>query len=101
GLEVEGTTPSAPPFTHVVVAQIISVEPHPDADRLKVWRVRHGTSEPLQIVCGAPNAVAGINVPLARIGAELPNGMTIGKTKMRGVESFGMLCSGQELGISQ
>lgn len=101
GLEVEETTPSAPPFTSVVVAQIISIDAHPDADRLKVCMVQHGTSEPLQVVCGAPNVAVGLNVPLARIGAQLPGGMEIRKTKMRGVESFGMLCSGQELGISQ
>lgn len=101
GLEVEETVPAAPPFSNVVVAQIISVDPHPDADRLKVCMVTDGATEPLQIVCGAPNAQAGIKVPLARIGAELPDGMKIRKTKMRGVESFGMLCSGQELGISQ
>lgn len=101
GLEVEETTPFAPPFTGVVVAQITHVEPHPNADRLKVCSVQHGASEALQIVCGAPNAVPGIKVALARIGAQLPGGMTIRKTKMRGVESSGMLCSGQELGLSQ
>lgn len=101
GLEVEETTPSAPPFSNVVVAKITHVAPHPDADRLKVCQVDDGSDEPVQIVCGAPNAVEGIRVPLARVGAELPGGMIIRKAKMRGVESFGMLCSGQELGISQ
>src|SRR5690554_6116315 len=72
GLEVEDTAPAAPPFNNVVVAQIKSIEPHPDADRLKVCMVEHGENELLQIVCGAPNAVAGIKVPLARVGAALP-----------------------------
>lgn len=101
GLEVEETTPSAPPFSNVVVAKIIHVAPHPDADRLTVCQVDDGTAEPVQIVCGAPNVKKGILVPLARIGAGLPGGMIIRKAKMRGVESFGMLCSGQELGLPQ
>ncbi len=101
GLEVEETAPAAPEFSGVVVAEIVSVEPHPDADRLRVCQVQHGEDDLLQIVCGAPNAAPGIKVPLARIGAVLPGDFKIRKAKMRGVESFGMLCSGQELGISQ
>lgn len=100
GLEVEETNPAAPPFTGIVVAQIISAEPHPNADKLRVCQVDDGSAQPLQIVCGAPNAVAGIKVPLARVGAVLPDGMNIGTAKMRGVESFGMLCSARELGLS-
>lgn len=101
GLEVEEAVPAAPAFSGVVVARIESVEPHPNADKLRVCRVDDGSGELLQIVCGAPNAAAGIKVPLARLGAQLPGGMTIGKARMRGVESFGMLCSARELGLSE
>jgi len=101
GLEVEETAPAAPPFESVVVAHILAVEPHPQADRLRVCRVDDGSGEPLQIVCGAPNAAAGMKAPLARVGARLPGGVQIGVAKMRGVESAGMLCSARELGLSQ
>ena len=101
GLEVEEATCVAPAFTGVVVARIISAEPHPNADKLRVCQVDAGTGAPLQIVCGAPNAAAGINVPLATVGAVLPGDMKIGVAKMRGVESSGMLCSARELGLSQ
>lgn len=101
GLEVEETNPVAPTFTGVVVARIVSAEPHPNADKLRVCQVDAGTGETLQIVCGAPNAAAGINVPLATVGAVLPGNMKIGVAKMRGVESSGMLCSARELGLSQ
>lgn len=101
GLEVEETAPAAPEFSGVVVGQIVSVEPHPDADRLQICHVQHGDDELLQVVCGAPNVTPGMKAPLARVGARLPGGLKIRKTKMRGVESMGMLCSGQELGISQ
>lgn len=101
GLEVEDITPAAPEFTGVVVARVESVEPHPDADRLKVCHVNDGTDTALQIVCGAPNVRAGMLAPLAKVGAKLPGGMEIRKARMRGQESFGMLCSGQELGLSQ
>ncbi|NYT83516.1 phenylalanine--tRNA ligase subunit beta [Alcaligenaceae bacterium] len=101
GLEVEGTTPAAPPFSGVVVAHIKEIAPHPNADKLRVCQVDDGSGALLQVVCGAPNAAAGIKVPLARVGAELPGGMKIGTAKMRGVESAGMLCSARELGLSQ
>lgn len=101
GLEVEDADPYAPPFSGVVVARIDSVEPHPDADKLRVCHVNDGSGTPLQIVCGAPNAAAGLVAPLARVGAELPGGMKIGPVKMRGIESAGMLCSARELGLSQ
>lgn len=101
GLEVEETEPVAPPFSGIVVAHIVEVDKHPDADKLRVCRVDDGSGELLQIVCGAPNAAAGMKVPLAKVGAVLPDGMKIGKAKMRGVESFGMLCSARELGLSQ
>ena len=101
GLEVEETQPVAPEFSGVVVAQILSAEQHPNADKLRVCMVDAGGAVPLQIVCGAPNAAAGIKVPLATVGAKLPGGMAIGVAKMRGVESSGMLCSARELGLSQ
>lgn len=101
GLEVEEANPVAPAFTGVVVARILSAEQHPNADKLRVCQVDAGTGSPLQIVCGAPNAAAGINVPLATVGAVLPGAMKIGVAKMRGVESAGMLCSARELGLSQ
>lgn len=101
GLEVEETYPAAPMFSDVVVARIATIEPHPDADRLRVCHVDDGSGESLQVVCGAPNVAAGMLVPLARVGAQLPGGIVIGRAKMRGVVSSEMLCSGQELGISQ
>jgi phenylalanyl-tRNA synthetase beta chain len=101
GLEVEEAVPAAPPFSGVVVARIDAVAPHPNADRLRVCTVDAGTGAPLQIVCGAPNAAAGMKVPCALPGAQLPNGFAIKATTMRGVESKGMLCSAKELGISE
>ena len=106
GLEVEEQRSVAPPFSKVVVAEIISAEQHPDADRLRVCRVNAGSGfENLQIVCGAPNARAGIKIPCALVGAELSPAEEGGKPfqikvgKLRGVESNGMLCSGRELGL--
>lgn len=101
GLEVEETQSAAPAFSGVVVARIAEIAPHPDADKLRVCKVDDGSGELLQIVCGAPNAAAGLVVPLASVGAELPGGMKIGVAKMRGVTSSGMLCSARELGLSQ
>ena len=100
GLEVEQAVPAAPPFDGVVVGRIERVEPHPDADRLRVCTVDAGEPASLTIVCGAPNAVAGMKAPCARVGAMLPGGLAIRKTAVRGVESQGMLCSAKELGIS-
>lgn len=99
GLEVEELTPLGENLDGVVVAEIISAEKHPEADRLKVCKVNAGSGEPLQIVCGAPNARVGIKVPLATVGANLPGGIQIKAAKLRGVESFGMLCSAKELGV--
>jgi len=106
GLEVEELRPVAPAFHGIVVAEIVTAEQHPNADKLRVCTVNAGGPELLQIVCGAPNARAGIRVPLATIGAELPPGedgktFKIGKGKLRGVESFGMLCSARELKLSE
>lgn len=98
GLEVEELEPAAAAFTGVVVAEVLAVAPHPDADRLRVCQVNAG-GEPLQIVCGAPNVAAGMKVPCATVGAKLP-GIDIKRAKLRGVESSGMLCSARELGIS-
>ena len=101
GLEVEEANPVAPAFSGIIVAKILSAEQHPNADKLRVCQVDAGTETPLQIVCGAPNAAAGIKVPLATVGAVMPGGMKIDIAKMRGIESFGMLCSARELGLSQ
>ena len=100
GLEVEERTTAAPPFTGVVVARVLDVERHPNADRLTVCTVDAGRSEPLSIVCGAPNAAPGITVPCALPGAILPGALAIRRTAMRGVASEGMLCSAAELGLS-
>jgi phenylalanyl-tRNA synthetase beta chain len=108
GMEVEELRPVAPPFSGVVVAEILTAEQHPQADRLRVCTVDAGAFSkdgPLQIVCGAPNARVGIKVPLATVGAELPPGddgkaFKIGVGKLRGVESRGMLCSARELKIA-
>lgn len=99
GLEVEEMHAVAPPFEKVVVARVISAEKHPDADKLKLCKVDVGQGEPLQIVCGAPNVAAGMLVPCALVGAKLP-GIEIRQAKVRGIESFGMLCSAKELGIA-
>src|SRR3954468_22207322 len=99
GIEVEAVEPAAPPFDKVIVAEVVSVEKHPDADRLNVCQVNTGAAT-LQVVCGAPNVKAGIRVPLAQVGAQLP-GLAIKQAKVRGVESNGMLCSARELGIAE
>ncbi|WP_131111668.1 phenylalanine--tRNA ligase subunit beta [Sulfuricystis thermophila] len=99
GLEVEECRPASAEFSQVVVARILSAEKHPDADRLKLCRVDAGQHGVLQIVCGAPNAAAGLVVPCALVGAKLP-GLEIKKAKVRGIESFGMLCSKRELGLA-
>ncbi len=101
GLEVDESVPVAPPFSHVVVAKVLSVARHPDADKLTVCRVDVGTGTELTIVCGAPNVSTGIRVPCALAGAQLPGGFAIREAKMRGVVSQGMLCSARELGLSE
>ena len=104
GLEVEACEPVAPEFSGVAVAEVLSVEKHPNADRLRVCQVDAGTGEALSIVCGAPNVVRGMKVPCALIGARLPGtgeAVEIRAATMRGVESRGMLCSARELGLSQ
>lgn len=99
GLEVEGLEPVGVTFNKVVIAQILSAEKHPDADRLQVCKVDVGAGEPLQIVCGASNARAGLKAPCALVGAALP-GIAIKEAKVRGVPSFGMMCSEKELGLA-
>ena len=98
GLEVDGVEAAAPRISGVVVGEIISVQQHPDADKLRVCQVL-GASEQFQVVCGAPNARVGIKVPFATVGALLPGDFKIKKAKLRGVESFGMLCAQDELGL--
>ncbi len=100
GLEVEEVEAVAPPFNGVRVAQIVAFEKHPNADKLKVCSVDVGSGELLQIVCGAPNVVVGMKAPCATVGAKLP-GFDIKAAKLRGVESFGMMCSADELGMTQ
>ena len=104
GLEVDATEPVAGEFSGVVVGQIVSLEPHPDADKLRVCQVAGGQDELTQVVCGAPNARAGLKIPFALVGAVLPPGedgkvFNIKKAKLRGVESFGMLCGQTELQV--
>ncbi|MEO8161581.1 MAG: phenylalanine--tRNA ligase subunit beta, partial [Arenimonas sp.] len=98
GLEVEESTPIGGKLEGVVVAQIVSCTRHPDAERLQVCEVDTGNGR-VQIVCGAPNARAGLKAPLATVGATLPGNVKITAAKLRGVDSAGMLCSAKELGI--
>ena len=99
GLEVEEITPVAM-FEGIVVAEVKTIVPHPNADKLRVCEVDAGTDALLQIVCGAPNVVAGMRVPCALVGAKLPS-LEIKAAKLRGVDSSGMLCSARELGLSE
>ena len=100
GLEVDSIEPVAGEFAGVIVAEIISLEKHPDADKLNVCQVNNG-SETVQIVCGAANARVGLKAPLATIGAKLPGDFSIKKSKLRGIESFGMLCAEKELAMAE
>ncbi len=101
GLEVDDYTSAGGDFEGVVIGEITAAEQHPDADRLQVCKVDDGTGEQHNVVCGAPNARVGIKIPFARVGAVLPGGFKIKKAKLRGVESFGMLCSAKELDLSE
>lgn len=101
GLEIEGVERLGERIDGVVVGRIIEAEPHPDADRLQVCKTDVGADEPLQIVCGATNFKVGDCVPTAVVGAMLPGGFAIGKRKMRGVPSQGMMCSAKELGMGE
>lgn len=100
GLEVESTHDQAAAFAHLVAVEIRAIEPHPNADKLRLVTVWDGRAEH-RIVCGAPHLELGSKVPLAKLGAELPGGLVIAAREIRGVPSEGMLCSASELGLSQ
>jgi len=100
GLEVEAMEAVAPAFNDVIVAEVLEVVKHPNADRLNVCQVDVGEASPLTIVCGAANVTVGVKVPCARIGAVLPGEFVIKQSKVRNVESYGMLCSEKELGLA-
>ncbi|MBR3990285.1 MAG: phenylalanine--tRNA ligase subunit beta, partial [Bacteroidales bacterium] len=99
GIEVDAVEVQDRGLDHVVVAQVLTCEAHPDSDHLHVTTVNDGSPEPVQVVCGAPNVAAGQKVLFAQIGAVLPGDFKIKKSKIRGVESFGMICAEDELGI--
>ncbi|MFT6790892.1 MAG: phenylalanyl-tRNA synthetase beta chain [Cellvibrionaceae bacterium] len=99
GLEVEGIESINAPFSGVVVGEILSVTNHPDADKLQICQIAGSGETPVQVVCGAANAKVGIKVPFATIGAVLPGAFKIKKNRLRGVESFGMLCGQSELAL--
>lgn len=101
GLEVDSIEPVAGIFSDVVVAEVLTARPHPEADRLTLCEVNAGDGKTLQIVCGAKNVRAGLKVALAQIGAQLPSGLTIKEAKLRGQLSQGMLCSASELGLAE
>ncbi|MCX2781811.1 phenylalanine--tRNA ligase subunit beta [Microbulbifer thermotolerans] len=101
GLEVDSVEAVAGEFTGVVVGEIVACERHPDADKLRVCTVAGHPDGEMQVVCGAPNARAGIKVPFALVGAKLPGDFKIKKAKLRGVESFGMLCAQTELELGE
>ena len=99
GLEVESVTPVAPPFSGVVVGEVLAVSRHPDAEKLSVCEVTTDGTNRLQIICGAGNVRTGLKVAVAMVGAQLPGNIAIKRAKLRGLESMGMLCSARELGL--
>ena len=99
GLEVEAVEPVAPPFSGVVVGEVLTAIRHPNAEKLSLCEVTTDGNDRLQIVCGAPNVRAGLKVAVAMVGADLPGGVHIKRAKLRGIESNGMLCSSRELGL--
>lgn len=101
GLEVDSVEAAAPAFSGVVIGLVQAIAPHPDAKKLRICTVDAGTGEPLQIICGAANVAEGMRVPAALVGAKLPGGLKIKRAKLRGVESFGMICSAAELGLAE
>lgn len=101
GLEIESVERPGAEITKVIIGKILEIKPHPDADKLVVCQTDTGEANPLQIVCGAKNMKAGDLVPTAVLGATLPGGFEIGKRKMRGIESQGMMCSARELGLGK
>ena len=106
GLEVDGVDPVAGEFTGVVIGEVVECGPHPDADKLQVTKISLGDyssttvekGELVDIVCGAKNCRLGLKVAVATVGAVLPGDFKIKKAKLRGVPSFGMLCSESEIG---
>jgi len=100
GLEVDSISPAAQPMRNVIVARVLDVKPHPDADRLACCSVDVGSESPVDVVCGAPNVRAGLTVAYAAPGASLPDGRVISEAVVRGVQSKGMLCSAAELALS-
>lgn len=101
GLEVDAITAAAPAFDGVVVGAVQAVAPHPNAEKLRLCTLDLGSGEPTSIICGAANVAAGQRVAVAQIGAGLPGGLKIKRAKLRGVESFGMICSAAELGLAE
>ncbi len=101
GLEVDSASPAAEPFSGVVVGEVLSVRPHPEAERLRVCEVDVGAAQPLQVVCGADNVRPGMRAATAKVGARLRDGLEIKRAKLRGIESSGMLCSASELGLAE
>ncbi|NCF29786.1 MAG: phenylalanine--tRNA ligase subunit beta [Gammaproteobacteria bacterium] len=101
GLTVDSAEPLSAPMDKVVVAEVLEVSGHPEADRLSVCRVDAGSGETLSVVCGAPNVFKGMRAPMALVGARLPDGHKIRRSKIRGVASQGMLCSARELGLGE
>jgi phenylalanyl-tRNA synthetase beta chain len=99
-LNVESIEEFEQSFPKVVIAKVVQREQHPDADRLSLCQVDDGSGEPVQVVCGAPNVREGLTVLFARVGAVLPGDFKIKKSKIRGVESFGMICSANELELT-
>jgi len=101
GLEVDAVEPAAPAFDGVLAGRVRTIESHPDAEKLRLCRVDIGSGEDLRIICGAANVAAGMKVPVATVGAHLPGGLKIKRTKLRGIESLGMICSAVELGLAE
>lgn len=101
GLEVENIETLGGTFDGVVVGEVLAIEPHPNADKLRLCTVEYGAAEQLQVVCGAPNVTVGGKYPFATVGTSLPCGITLKKAKIRGVESLGMLCAKDELGLGE
>ena len=101
GLEVDAVEAVAAAFSGVVVAEVLTKEKHPDADKLNVCTVNDGSGEPVQVVCGAANVDIGQKIPFAQVGGVLPGDFKIKKAKLRGVESRGMICSASELGLEE
>jgi phenylalanyl-tRNA synthetase beta chain len=99
GLEVESISPVAPPFSGVVVGEVLEAGRHPNAEKLSLCQVTTDGANRLQIVCGAKNVRAGLKVAVAMVGAQLPNDVLIKRATLRGQESNGMLCSARELGL--